>query len=760
MLEGLSRLQGLCGFFKIASLIELKGSSVSDTTSVKKSHRRLIWVATAVTILWLVISSATGPLFGNLSSVQKNDNSKFLPANSEASKASDAISTFSDNTTNNQFPTLVLFEGKVDTSKVIAANAFVQQLVQKDLVDSKGQLVKDAKGNPVSIPISKYLSPGAQIGAFPSAKNNAILANIPLDANLSQTNLPDKKPALLAVVTTIRYYSTQYAAANGFVTHTTGLGGLFADLFNSFSGLDTSLLLTTVFVIAIILIIVYRSPFLWVLPLLSSIFALTLAGGVIYELAKHNVITLDGQSQGILSVLVLGAATDYSLLLIARYREELHNYEHRVDAMKVAWRGVVEPIVASGSTVALGLLMLLLSQLTNNRGLGPVGAIGIVCAMVTILTLLPALLVLFGRWIFLPKRPKFNTADEKLSGIWSKVAKSTEASPRKYLAFSVLILVVLAAFASTLHSNGLSTAQSFTKRTDSVIGQEQLTTYFPGGQGQPTQIVVSADKAQEVTSKLQAFPGISQVVPQTVTPIIPGQPVPATKIVNGKELLNVTLSYGPDTSAAIKLIPPLRTMVQGIDSTLLVGGTSAVYNDIDAATRHDQKVIIPVILFLIAIILGLLLRSVIASLLLLVTVVISYFATLGACSIVFHHLFHFAGEDSSFPLFAFVFLVALGIDYNIFLMTRVREESVKHGTRFGMTKGVTVTGGVITSAGIVLAATFSVLSILPLVFLAEIGFAVAFGVLLDTLLVRSILVPALVHSIGPKVWWPSKLQHD
>ena len=733
---------------------------MSDTTSVKKSHRRLIWVATAVTILWLVISSATGPLFGNLSSVQKNDNSKFLPANSEASKASDAISTFADNTTNNQFPTLVLFEGKVDSSKVIAANAFVQQLVQKDLVDSKGQLVKDAKGNPISIPISKYLSPGAQIGAFPSAKNDAILANIPLDANLSQTNLPDKKPALLAVVTTIRYYSTQYAQANGFVTHTTGLGGLFADLFNSFSGLDTSLLLTTVLVIAIILIVVYRSPFLWILPLLSSLFALTTAGGVIYELAKHNIITLDGQSQGILSVLVLGAATDYSLLLIARYREELHNYEHRVDAMKVAWRGVVEPIVASGSTVALGLLMLLLSQLTNNRGLGPVGAIGIVCAMVTILTMLPALLVIFGRWIFLPKRPKFNTADEKLSGIWSKVAKSTERSPRKYLAFSVLILVVLAAFASTLHSNGLSTAQSFTKRTDSVIGQEQLTTYFPGGQGQPTQIVVSADKAQEVTSKLQSFPGISQIVPQTVTPIVPGQPVPATKIVNGKELLNVTLSYGPDSSSAIKLIPQLRTLVHGIDPTSLVGGTSAVYNDIDAATRHDQKVIIPVILFLIAIILGLLLRSVIASLLLLVTVVISYFATLGACSIVFHHLFHFAGEDSSFPLFAFVFLVALGIDYNIFLMTRVREESIKHGTRFGMTKGVTVTGGVITSAGIVLAATFSVLSILPLVFLAEIGFAVAFGVLLDTLLVRSILVPALVHSIGPKVWWPSKLQHD
>ena len=476
---------------------------------------------------------------------------------------------------------------------------------------------------------------------------------------------------------------------------------------------------------------------------------------MIYELAKHNVITLDGQSQGILSVLVLGAATDYALLLIARYREELHHFEHRVDAMKVAWRGVVEPIVASGTTVALGLLVLLLSQLTNNRGLGPVGAIGIVCAMITILTLLPALLVIFGRWIFWPKRPKNNTEDEKLTGIWSKVAKSTERSPRKFWSAAILVLVILAAFAATLHPNGLSTAQSFTKRTDSVIGQEQLTTYFPGGQGQPTQVVVSADKVQAVTSKLLSIKGVSEVTPQTTAP---GST--EAKVVAGKELLNVTLAYGPDTAAAIKLIPSIRSGVHAIDATSLVGGTTAVYYDIDAATRHDQKVIIPVILLLIAIILGLLLRSIAAALLLLGSVVISYYATLGACSIVFHHMFHFAGEDSSFPLFAFVFLVALGIDYNIFLMTRVREETIKSGTRAGMTKGVTVTGGVITSAGIVLAATFSVLGILPLVFLAELGFAVAFGVLLDTLLVRSILVPALVHSIGPKVWWPSKLQHD
>ena len=728
---------------------------MSDKSTTTRSHRRLVFAASVVAILWLFISSATGPLFGNLSTVQKNDNSKFLPAGVESSKASDAILKFSDNTINNQFPTLILFEGKADAAKVASANVFVQGLVGKNLVDSKGQLIKDAKGNSISIPISKYLAPGAQIGAFPSAKNDAILANVPLDSKSAGDILPSKKPVLPAIVTTIRYYSTQYASANGFVTHTTGLGGLFADLFDAFSGLDSSLLLVTGGVIAIILIFVYRSPVLWILPLISAGFALTLAGGVIYELAKHNVITLDGQSQGILSVLVLGAATDYALLLIARYREELHHFEHRVDAMKVAWRGVVEPIVASGTTVALGLLVLLLSQLTNNRGLGPVGAIGIVCAMITILTLLPALLVIFGRWIFWPKRPKNNTEDEKLTGIWSKVAKSTERSPRKYWSAAILVLVILAAFAATLHPNGLSTAQSFTKRTDSVIGQEQLTTYFPGGQGQPTQVVVSADKVQAVTSKLLSIKGVSEVTPQTTAPGSTD-----AKVVAGKELLNVTLAYGPDTAAAIKLIPPIRSGVHAIDATSLVGGTTAVYYDIDAATRHDQKVIIPVILLLIAIILGLLLRSIAAALLLLASVVISYYATLGACSIVFHHMFHFAGEDSSFPLFAFVFLVALGIDYNIFLMTRVREETIKSGTRAGMTKGVTVTGGVITSAGIVLAATFSVLGILPLVFLAELGFAVAFGVLLDTLLVRSILVPALVHSIGPKVWWPSKLQHD
>ncbi len=726
----------------------------------KTAGRKAIWLAALVTIIWLGIGSVVGPLFGSLSTVQKNDNSKFLPDKSESSLAATAIAKFSATSSFNQFPTLILFVGPADDAKVALANQFVAGLGQKNLVDSKGALIKDKAGAPISISISKYLAPGAQIGAFPSPKKDAILANLPLSESIAGALLPDSKPVLPAVVKTIRYYSTQFAAANGFTTHTTGLGGLFADLFDAFSGLDTNLLATTGLVVALILIVVYRSPILWILPLFSALIALSLSGGVIYELAKHNVLTLDGQSQGILSVLVLGAATDYALLLIARYREELHSHESRVDAMKIAWRGVVEPIVASGSTVTLGLLVLLLSQLTNNRGLGPIGAIGIVCAMITVLTFLPALLLLFGRWIFWPKRPTYGSEDEKLSGIWAKVANSTARNPRKYWVISAAVLLILAAFSTTLHSNGLSTAQSFTARTDAVVGQEQLLKYFPGGQGQPTQIVIAQAGVDSATTALKALPGVSSVVPQTVSPIIPGQPMPATKVVDGKVLLNVTLGFSPDTDKAVNLIPAIRALVHKLDAGSLVGGTSSVYYDIHQATRHDQRLIIPVILLLIAIILALLLRSILASLLLLATVVLSFLATLGACSIVFHHLFHFAGEDSSFPLFAFVFLVALGIDYNIFLMTRVREETIKFGTRKGMTKGVTVTGGVITSAGIVLAATFTVLGILPLVFLAELGFAVGFGVLLDTLLVRSILVPALVHSIGPKVWWPSKLQNE
>ena len=704
------------------------------------------------------ISGFTGPLFGKLSTVQENNNSSFLPPESEATRAATAIAKFSDSA-NNQIPALVLFTGDVTDERIASAQAFAQTLGSKSLVHTDGKLLEDADGKEISIPISNYFIKGAPIVAFPSQDGEAILASFPISVQIATELLPDgKEPALPGLIDAVRYYATDYAKANGFVTHTTGFAGILADLFGAFGSIDSALLLTTGGVVAIILIIVYRSPVLWILPLMTAGLALTLAGGVIYILAKNNVMTLDGQSQGILSVLVLGAATDYALLLIARYREELHLHESRYDAMKIAWRGVVEPIVASGSTVTIGLLVLLLSQLNNNRGLGPVGAIGIICSMITVLTLLPALLVIFGRWIFWPKVARFGDADERLSGSWAKVAAATARHPRKYWVASTAVLIILAGLSSTLNATGLSTIDSFTKRTDSVVGQEELLKHFPGGQGQPSQVVLKADLAEKAISMLKKNPGVDSVMPMVEGQYVEGQPLPPVKIVGGNMLLNVTLKSAPDSKEAIAMIPGLRSEMEKLDSRILVGGSTSVSYDINQASKHDRNLIIPIVLLIIAIILGFLLRSIYAAVLLLGTVVISFFATLGACAVVFNHIFHFKGADPSFPLFAFIFLVALGIDYNIFLMTRVREEAQKMGTRAGMTKALTVTGGVITSAGIVLAATFAVLGILPLVFLAELGFAVGFGVLLDTMLVRSILVPALVHEIGPKVWWPSKLQ--
>jgi len=725
------------------ALIPMAGKSKS---SVTVKNRKPFAIAMLVVIAWFIITGVFGPLFGKLTSVQENNNSSFLPKGAEATQASEVIQTFSGKDSFN-FPTLILFEGDV-TPKTIA--------VVNDHLVKVGSVTLDG----TSAKISDYLAPNQQITVFPSQDGKAILGNIPLDGNSIAKLLPNDKPVLPAIVEALRADIKPIAEANGLTHYVTGPGGLLGDLFGAFGTLDSTLLLTTLSVVAIILIIVYRSPILWIIPLLSAMFALSTAGGIVYLLAKNNIIDVDGQSQGILSVLVLGAATDYALLLIARYREELHHHESRFDAMRAAYKGVWEPILASGSTVSISLLILLFSQLTNTASLGPIGAIGIVCSMITILTLLPAFLLLFGRWIFWPRRPDFDGDDHVMSGTWSKVGKVIDKNPRRSWIIAGIFLLLLASASPTLKADGIGTVDTFTGNPESVVGQKLLLKHFPGGEGDPTQIVVAVDKIEAVTAAVKGAPGVTDVTPLLDGFAIPGQPLPKVKIVDNKAILNVTLDKAPDSVEAGNDIPKIRELAHAADSTSLVGGTSAVYFDVRTANGRDNRTIIPIILFVITLILGLLLRSILSAVLLLGTVVLSYFATLGVCALVFNHIFGFAGGDNSFPLFAFIFLVALGIDYNIFLMTRVREESQKIGTRRGVIKGLTVTGAVITSAGIVLAATFAVLGLLPLVPLAQIGFAVAFGVLLDTIIVRSILVPALVHEIGPKIWWPSRLQRE
>ena len=719
-------------------------------SSTKTKGRKPLWIAIVMIVGWLALTGVTGPLFGNLSSVQKNDNADFLPANVEAQNFADEYKAFSVNA-NRELPALVLFVGDVTPEKIASANTFLATLASKPLVDIDGKKIEGVEKT-----IGDYLTSGQQLFTFPSQDGKALLANVPFDNAKATAQLADKKPALPAVVNAIRFYSDEFAKSAGLETHVTGFAAIFADLFSAFGAIDSTLLLTTLSVVALILIVVYRSPVLWILPLFTALVAEALAGAVIYILAKQDLITLDGQSQGILSVLVIGGATDYALLLIARYREELHHFDSRFDAMKVAWRGVVEPIIASGSTVTLGLLVLLLSQLSNTRGLGPVGAIGIVASMITVLTLLPALLVVFGRWIFWPRVPRHDDKDEKLTGLWSKVAHATANSPKKFAIVTTVILLVFAGFITTLKASGISTTEGFTSRPDSLIGQDVLLEHFPGGQSQPTQILITESKVSEAIAALKSIDGVSSVVPEVDGQVLPGQPMPAIKVINGKVVLDATLNVPADSKEGRNLVPVIRDAVHSIDSQSLVGGISATFYDLNVVAAHDRNLIIPIVLFLIAIILGLLLRSIVAAVVLLVTVILSFVATLGVSALVFNHIFGFAGADTGFPLFTFIFLVALGIDYNIFLMTRVREEAIKIGTIAGVTKGVTVTGGVITSAGVVLAATFTVLGVLPLVALAQIGFAVAFGVLLDTLVVRSILVPALVHLLGPKIWWPAK----
>lgn len=720
-----------------------------DKSSAAVMGRKPLWIAIVAIIAWLGITSIAGPTFGKLSTVQENDNSAFLPDDAESTLAGKITIKFSDSS-NDQIPTLLVFLGDVDPknnpAKMVQIQKYLDGLGDEILPESDKAL-------------STYFVPSFPIQAFASEDGKAALVNIALSSDVAQDRI-EEKPALTLIVDFLREDLKKNFESQELTTHVTGFGGIFADLFGAFGSIDSTLLTTTLLVVSLILIVVYRSPLLWILPLFTAVTALSLAGTVVYYLAKAGTIDLNGQSQGILSVLVLGAATDYALLLIARYREELHHHELRYESMRIALRSVVEPIIASGSTVIAGLLVLLLSQLSGNRGLGPVGAIGIAAAMVTVLTLLPALLVVFGRWIFWPKIPKFDDVDEQLSGTWSKVGRAVEKNPKRIWISTALLLTILAGFSFTLKADGLANTEAFTARTDSVIGLEELGKHFPSGEGSPVEIVVNQNDVTSVTNTLANIANVAFVEPVVTGQKIPGAPTPPIKVVEGKVLLNATLKVAPDSVEARNTIPTIREAVHKIDKQILVGGGTAVQYDTDVASRADNRLIIPIVLLIIGLILGLLLRSIAAALLLLLTVVLSFMATLGVCQLVFEHVFGFAGADASFPLFAFIFLVALGIDYNIFLMTRVREETLKIGTRKGVIKGLTVTGGVITSAGIVLAATFAVLGVLPLVFLAELGFAVAFGVLLDTIIVRSLLVPALVHVIGPKIWWPSKLQFE
>ena len=575
-------------------------------------------------------------------------------------------------------------------------------------------------------------------------------------------------------------------APDGLRVLSAGPGGILVAFIDAFSGIEGSLLFAALGVVILILLIVYRSPVLWFFPLFSAVLALGVSSIFVYVLAKGGVVTLNGQTQGILDVLVIGAGTDYALLLISRYREELHEYESRLAAMTAAWKGVAPAIGASGMTVMLGLLCLSFAELNSTAGLGPVCAIGIAATMLVMLTVLPALLVLAGRWIFWPKRPSvdYQVDIAHTHPAWSRYATGVVRHRRRNWIGAAVVLLLCAFGLTQLRTGGLSNVDAFTSDPPAVVGQHLYENAFPQqqGAGAPADILANADTAQQVIAAAKQVDGVSQAPGgvcvatdfQAVATAAKQNPAALQGLGNscppdrfqvspqdGKLLIEATLTSSYDTQQAYDTVGRLRDAVAAVPGAdALVGGSTATNVDIQAASRHDRNLIIPLVLLVIMIILGLLLRALVAPVLLILTVVLSFAASLGVSALFFNHVFGFANADPAFPLFAFVFLVALGIDYNIFLMTRVREESLRHGTREGIVRGLAVTGGVITSAGIVLAATFVVLGVLPIVFLAEIGFAVAFGVLLDTIVVRSILVPALSHDLGRTIWWPSALARE
>ncbi|MBN1529905.1 MAG: MMPL family transporter [Thermoleophilaceae bacterium] len=524
----------------------------------------------------------------------------------------------------------------------------------------------------------------------------------------------------------------------------TGPAGYSADAIKVFEQINGSLVGAAFLLVFVLLIFIYRSPILLWFPLIAVAFAEIATRGLGWALTEAGV-TVNGQSSSILSVLVLGAGTDYALLLVARYREELRRHEGRQEAMTRALRSAGPAIFASGMTVIAALLTLSVAELNSTASLGPIGALGIAVAMLSMLTFLPATLVLAPRGVFWPRVPHVGDEGEDAThGRWRRAAERIAVHPRRVWIGTAAILLVMA-LGNLAYNDSLTTGNGFRDDVESVEGQELIDASFPGGANAPTEIVVAdPQRARATAAAVRRVEGVADV-----RPALAG---------SDGVLLNAVLEGDPYDKDTFALVPEIRQAAHraGGEGTL-VGGASAVEYDVREANKHDAKLIVPLTLLVVLVVLILLLRALVAPLILTATVVLSFAAALGVGFVVFDVVFGFPGSSPDLALFAFVFLVALGIDYNIFLMARVREESQRHGAREGMLRGLAVTGGVITSAGVVLAGTFLVLAVLPLVFLTEIGFVVAFGVLLDTLVVRSILVPALVFDIGAKIWWPSTL---
>ncbi|WP_167477160.1 MMPL family transporter [Nocardia arthritidis] len=669
------------------------------------SGRRGKWVVLGV---WLIALLALGVFAGELTGAQKNDNVSWLPDSAESTQAFKLADRFGNS---DELPVVLVYErpgGLTPADRAaIGADATRVKQVEHVLADKV-------------------------FGPTPSRDGQAAQILVPIEIGANGWNsLTDSVAAIKAALPD---------HPDGLSFHATGPAGYAAEFGQAFKGIEGVLLYAAAAIVIVILLFTY-GPMLWTLPLFAAVAALIIAMSAVYGATKFG-LTVNAQSQGILTVLVFGAGTDYALLLVARYREELRRHADRHEAMAVALHRAGPAVLASGTTVIIAMLALLVAELNSTKGTGPVCAIGITIALLAMLTLLPALLVIAGRWIFWPRHPEVGTVDQTETGIWARTGQFIAGRPRTVWIGTVLALLALAYGTIGLNANGVANKDAFVGHSDAVAGTAVLERHFDAGTGTPVVVIAESSRIDSVASAFGGTRGIT---------------APTKPVVRGDlAYLEGTLSDPPDSQAAYDTIDRVRAAVHAADPAAKVGGQTAVILDVKRAVAHDNRLIAPLVLAIVLIILTVLLRSILAPLLLTATVVLSFFAALGASRWIFD-LVGFKGADNGLPLLAFVFLVALGIDYNIFLMSRVHEEAERHGTRAGARTGLSATGGVITSAGLVLAGTFGVFTTLPVVNLAEIGIVIAVGVLIDTLIVRSVLVTALALDIGDRIWWPSAL---
>ncbi|MCX5011207.1 MMPL family transporter [Streptomyces sp. NBC_00555] len=664
--------------------------------------RRSKWLVLAA---WLILAAVAVPLAGGLAGAQKNEFTQALPSGAQST----AVAELADR-----------FAGGDDLSGVVVY-ARDGKLTDSDLAKVNGDRARISALTGRTVP-----------AAIPAEDGKALSLPVILDG--------DAKPRDIKEVRT----QVEDNLPDGLEARLTGAAGDKLDSTDAFGGVETTLLYVAAGVVALLLLLIYRSPVLWILPLVVAGVTAELAKAVVYLLAVHAGMVVNSQGAAILLVLVFGAGTDYALLLLSRYREELRAHEDRHDAMKTALRKSSTTIAASAATVCLALLCLLAAELKSNRALGPVAAVGITCALLATLTLLPALLVLCGRWIFWPLVPRHNAPVAEKPTLWARIGTGVTARPRVSWVAALLVLGALA-MGSMGVKTGLDYKHIYRTETGSVTGQQLLARHYPGGAARPARVIVDAEYAAEAAQRLRVEGTAAVQQPRLST--------------DGElASLSVILSDASNSPEAQDTIDRMRTAAAAIpEAHVLVGGNTAATLDVARAQDHDRKVIIPLALAVTMLVLIILLRSLLAPLILVGAVVVSYFATLGASWLLFRHVFDWPAVDTSLVLYGFIFLVALGVDYTIFLVDRMREEAA-HGTpREAVRRAFAATGGVILSAGTVLAATFAVLAVLPLVAMAEIGVMVGLGVLLEVLLVITVLVPGLATDIGRRFWWPNKL---